>query len=218
MAAGRVAGRKLHWMETGPYQRALLHRGVTTKVDAEDEKVPVLQQAMEYAGAVGMMVMDELAYVHKQGETGMGMAMNGIEREVTRVEDRVSEHETLIEEVQGDIGNLIAGAQTSANIEDALRIEVTGLRHLVSQLLRWVTALEGRQEHPIEVEDDSDEEEAEESSEDKAPVPVPAPGMVYQLVPIEDLEEEEEEVEDSEIEEGLAIEITALDPAPAYSE
>ena len=53
-------------------------------------------------------------------------------------------------------------------------------------------------------------------SEDGVPVPVPAPGMVYQLVPIEDLEEEEEEVEDSDIEEGLAIEIAALDPAPPY--
>jgi len=93
---------------------------------------------------------------------------------------------------------------------------VTGLHHLVSQLLRRVTALEGRQEHPIEVED-LDEEEAEESLEDEAPVLVPAPGMVYQLVPIEDLEESEE-VEDSEIEEGLAIEIAAMDPAPAYSE
>ena len=89
----------------------------------------------------------------------------------------------------------------------------------MSQLLRRVTALEGRQEHPIEVEDDSDEEEEEVGSEGEAPVPVPAPGMVYQLVPIEDLEESEEseEVEDSEIEEGLAIEIAALDPAPAYT-
>jgi len=174
MASGRVARRKLDRLATGPYQRALLRRGVTTKVDTEDERVPVLQQAMEYAGAVGTMVMDELAYVHENTERGMGTAMNGIEREVTRVEDRVSEHETLIEEVQGDVTNLIAGARMSANIEDALRIEVTGLRHLVSQLLRRVTALEGRQEHPIEVEDDS---EAEESSEDEAPVPVPAPGI-----------------------------------------
>jgi len=205
-------------LDTGPYQRALLRRGVTKKVDVEDERIPVLQQAMEYTGAVGTMVMDEVAYVHERTEAGMGTAMNGIEREVTRVEDRVSEHETLIEEVQGDVTNLIAGARTSANIEDALRIEVTGLRHLVSQLLRRVTALEGRQEHPIEVEDDSDEEEAEESSEDEAPVPVPAPGMVYQLVPIEDLGEESEEVEDSEVEEGLAIEIAAMDPAPAYTE
>jgi len=37
------------------------------------------------------------------------------------------------------------------------------------------------------------------------------------LVPIEDLAGEEEE-EDSEIEEGLTIEIAALDPAPAYTE
>jgi len=217
MASSRVARRKLDRLATGPYQRALLRRGVTTKVDVEDEQEPVLQKAMEYAGAVGTMVMDELAYVHERTEAGMGTAMNGIEQEVTRVEDRVSEHKTLIEEVQGDITNLIAGARTSANIEDALRIEVTGLHHLVSQLLRRVTALEGRQEHPIEVEDDS-EEEAEESLEDEAPVPVPAPGMVYQLVPIEDLEEEEEEIEDSEIEEDLAIEIAALDLAPAYSE
>jgi len=216
MASGRVARRKLDQLETGPYQHALLRRGVTTKVDTEDERRPVLQQAMEYAGVVGTMVMDELAYIHERGETGMGMAMNGIEREVTRVEDQVSEHETLIEEVQGDVTNLIAGARTSANIEDALRIEVTGLCRLVSQLLHWVTALEGRQEHPIEVDDNS--EEAEESLEDEEdPVPVPAPGMVYQLVPIEDLGEEEEEVEDSEIEEGLAIEIAALDPALAYS-
>ena len=81
---------------------------------------------------------------------------------------------------------------------------------MVSQLLRRVTALEGCQEHPIEVEDDSDEEE--DSGSDEAPVPVLAPGVVYQLVLIEDLEEEEEET-DSEIEEELAIEIAAMDPA-----
>jgi len=202
------------------------------EVDVEDERNPVLQQAMEYSGAVGSMVMDELAYVHERTETGLGMAMNRIEREVTRVEETVNEHSTLIKEVQGDVGNLIAGAHMSANIEDALRIEVTGLRHLVSQLLRRVTALEGRQEHPIEVEDSSEGDDEDEDDdgvdldevfrvvpreEDLAPVPVPAPGMVYQLVPIEDLAGEEEE-EDSEIEEGLAIEIAALDPALAYSE
>ena len=118
----------------------------------------------------------------------------------------------------------------------------TGLRHLVSQLLRRVTALEGRQEHPIEVEDNSDdeaeessedealgpvpapgmvyqfvpiadlEEEAEESSADEAPVPVPVPGMVYQLVPIEDLEEEEE-VEDSEVEDSEVEEGLAIEIA-----
>ena len=56
----------------------------------------------------------------------------------------------------------------------------------------------------------------EESSEEEVPVLVPAPGMVYQLVPIKDLGDEEEE--DSEIEEELAMEIAAMDPAPAYTE
>ena len=69
MAASRVLRRKLNRLETGPYQCALLRRGVTKKVDVEDERVPVLQQAMEYAGAVGMMVMDEVAYVHERTET-----------------------------------------------------------------------------------------------------------------------------------------------------
>ena len=213
-ASGRVARRKLDRMETGPYQWALLRRGITTKVDVEDERVPVLQQVMEYAGAVGMMVMDELAYVHERTETGLGMAINGIKWEVMRIDEVVVEHTTLIAEAQGDIENLIARDRGRLNVEDALRMEVTGLRHLVAQLLRRVTALEGRPEHLIEVDDDSEEEE--ESSEDEALVPVPAPGVVYQLVPIEDLEEEEDE--ESEIEEGLAIEIVALDPAPAYSE
>jgi len=142
-ASGRVARRKLDRLETGPYQQALLRCGVTTKVNVEDERSPVLQQAMEYTGAVGTMVMDELAYVHERTEIGMGMAMNRIEREVTRVEEMVVEHSTLITEVQGDVENLIAGAWTSANIKDALRIEVTGLCHLVSQLLRQVTAFTG---------------------------------------------------------------------------
>jgi len=74
MAAGRVSRRKLNRLETGPYQRALLRRGVTKKVDVEDERVPVLQQAMEYAGAVGTMVMDKVAYVHERTEMGMGTA------------------------------------------------------------------------------------------------------------------------------------------------
>ena len=78
-ASSHVTRRKLDWLETGPYQWALLHHGVTTKVNVEDERNPVLQQVMEYTGAVGMMVMDELAYVHERTETGMGMAMNGVE-------------------------------------------------------------------------------------------------------------------------------------------
>jgi len=79
MAAGRVSRRKLNWITTGPYQRALLRQGVSKRVDAEDERVPVLQQVMEYTGSIGTMLLDEVAYVNGQTESGMGRAMNGIE-------------------------------------------------------------------------------------------------------------------------------------------
>jgi len=57
-----------------------------------------LQQALEYAGAVGTMLLDEVAYVNGQTESGMGWAMNGIEQEVERVDEVVVEHATLIAE------------------------------------------------------------------------------------------------------------------------
>ena len=40
--------------------------------------------------------MDKLAYVHERMESGMGHAINGIEREVTRVDEAVVEHTTLM--------------------------------------------------------------------------------------------------------------------------
>jgi len=178
MAADRVSRRKLNWITTGPYQRALLQRGVSKRVDPEDERVPVLQQAMEYAGSVGTMLLDEVAYVNGQTESGMGRAMNGIEREVERVDEAVVEHTTLIAEAQGDIETLIAKARRKDH-------EIDHLRELVDELLNRVTALEGRQDNPIEIPD--------------SPVPLPVWIHIddtHRLVPIEEV------VPDSEGEEG----------------
>jgi len=83
--------------------------------------------------------------------------MNGIKREVTRVDEVVVEHTTLIAEVQSDVENIIARDRRRITVKDALQTQVTGLRHLVSQLLRRVTALEGWEEHLIEVDDDSED-------------------------------------------------------------
>jgi len=146
MAAGWVSRRKLTRITTGPYQRALLHQGVSKRVDVEDEHVPVLQQVMEYAGAVGMMLLDEVSYVNGQTESGMGQAMNRIKQEVERVDEAVVEHTTLIAEAQGDIEILI----TEAHRKDH---EIDHLRGLVDELLNWVMALEGHQDNPIEIPD-----------------------------------------------------------------
>ena len=168
---------------TGPYQRALLHRGVSKRFDVEDERIPVLQQAMEYAGAVGTMLLNEVAYVNGQTESGMGRAMNRIEREVERVDEVVVEHTTLITEAQGDIEMLISEARRKDH-------KIDRLRELVDELLNRVTALEGHQDNPIEIPD--------------SPAPLPVRIQIddtHRLVPIEEL------VPDSEGEEEQGVDL-----------
>ena len=62
---------------------------MSKRVNVEDERVPILKQLMEYVGAVGTMLLDEIAYVNGRTKSGMGRAMNGIEREVDQVDEVV---------------------------------------------------------------------------------------------------------------------------------
>ena len=168
-AAGHVSRRKLNRLVCGPYQRALLRRGVSKRVDVEDERIPIPQQLMEYAGAVGMMLIDKITYVNGQVEAGMGRAMNRIEREVTRLDESLGEQTTLVAEAQGDIETLIADARRKTATIDRLE-------RLVDELLERVTVLEGRQDNPIEIPDSS--------------TPLPIRIVIddaHRLVPIEEL-------------------------------
>jgi len=70
-AVGWVLRQKLKWLETGPYQCALLSRGVTKKRDVKDEDQLVLNQAMEYARAVGTMLLALGARGHLLSGYGM---------------------------------------------------------------------------------------------------------------------------------------------------
>ena len=183
MAVGCVSRRKLNRIVTGPYQRALLQRGVSKRVDVEDERVPVLKQAMEYAGAVGTMLLDEVAYINRQTASGLGRGMMEIEREVEQVDEAVVEHTTLVAEAQGDIETLIADTRRKTATIDRLE-------RLVNELLARVMVLEGRQDNPIEIPD--------------SPAPLPIRIVVddaHRLVPIKEL------VPDSEgEEEGVDLE------------
>ena len=149
----------------------------------EDERIPILHQSMEYARAVGMMLLDEIAYVNGHTESGMGRAMTRIEQEVDRVDEAVIEHTTLVAEAQGDIETLIADVWRKTEQIDRLQI-------LVDELLTRITVLEGRVDHPIEIPD--------------SPVPLPVRIIVdnaHHLVPIEEL------VLDSEGEEELGVDL-----------
>jgi len=98
------------------------------------------------------------------------------------VDEAVVEHTTLITEAQGDIETLIAAVRRRDGEVAVLQRQITGLCHLVDQLLTWVTVLEGRRDSPIELPD--------------SPMALPVwilPPAEYRLVPIKDLGEEEED-------------------------
>ena len=62
---GHVSWHKLKWLVLGPYQKALLCQGILRwNAHNEVENDEVLM-GMEYAGAVGTMVINELAKVNE---------------------------------------------------------------------------------------------------------------------------------------------------------
>jgi len=66
-AVGRVSRRQLDRLEVGPYQKALLKRGLS-KRDKEEEEASSsdVHQAMEYATLVGTMLVDDLVSVNER--------------------------------------------------------------------------------------------------------------------------------------------------------
>jgi len=60
-----VSRRQLDRLEVGPYQKALLKRGLSKREEEEEESSDV-RQAMEYSAAVGTMLVDDLASVNER--------------------------------------------------------------------------------------------------------------------------------------------------------
>ena len=66
LAQKRVACRRLERLELNKNRRALLARGVSCMMDIKDGKNGVIKACVGYAGAVGVMVIDEMADVNEQ--------------------------------------------------------------------------------------------------------------------------------------------------------
>ena len=64
--AGWVSRRKLDRLVLGPYQRAVLRRGINRQLEHDEVENPDILMGMEYAESVGTMVIDELAEVNKR--------------------------------------------------------------------------------------------------------------------------------------------------------
>ena len=89
LAATRVGCHQLSRLEISPYQEALLARGVRCRHQgqAPDGR---MEQAMGYSGAIGMMLMDEMAGICGRAEvrfTGIQTDIGKLEMELLKAQD-----------------------------------------------------------------------------------------------------------------------------------
>ena len=66
LAQKRVACRCLDRLELNKNRRALLARGVSCMMDVKDEKNDIVEACVGYSGAIGVMVIDEMADVNER--------------------------------------------------------------------------------------------------------------------------------------------------------
>ena len=126
-AAGRVARRKLERLTLHQYQGALLKRGVYKRRSVVEEPKPLLDESMEYAGAVGTMVLDVVSYVDQSLTSRIDEVIAKVE-EVDDfkmdVDQRVEEVKALVELVDEQMKDLSVRQDTSEWRLSEMRIEV----------------------------------------------------------------------------------------------
>ena len=71
-AISRVARRKLSHHHLDLYQRTAFRRGIVRHNTGEEERDPVLETAMEYAGALGVIIFDESCRLRDLTEAQIG--------------------------------------------------------------------------------------------------------------------------------------------------
>ena len=148
--AGRISRRKLDRLVLGPYQRAVLRRGVHRRSEFDEVVDPDVLMGMEYAGSVGTMVIDEVAEINERTSN----AVDALQDKVSRLEAQVA---SLLDERHSFRRE--AASLKAANSECILQMaelmtEVRGIRV-------FQTALQHGPSNPIMIEDD--EEKVEDS-------------------------------------------------------
>ena len=195
LAASRVGHCQLSRLEISPYQEGLLARGIRRQ---HWGKIPNrrMEQAMGYTGAMGMMLMDEIAGVCEWAEgrfTGIRTDIGKVETELekacdwsARVQNKINGLEVLVRQLEG--------SQRMMRLEmDEMIGNMNGLLELNRQMIQSIHQLRTSQVHgqdnPIVIDDNPSVEDILDTA------PVPVPGLAeHRLVPIKELSES---VEDS---------------------
>ena len=201
LAATHVSHCQLSRLEISPYQEALLARGVRCqhRGQAPDGR---MEQVMGYTGAIGTMLMDEMAGICGRTEgrfTGIRTDIGKLETELLKAQDWSARVQDQIDGLETPVHWLEASRRAMREDMDKMTRNMNGLLELNWQMIRDILQLRmsvvhGR-DNPIDVVDSSEEDVV-----DTALVPVPQP-LVHTLVPISELTESREGSEEEEEEE-----------------
>ena len=154
---------------------------------------------MGYSGAVGTMLMDEMAGICGRAEerfTSIRTDIGKLETELSKARDWSAKVQDHIEGLETHVRRLEASRRAMREDMDEMTRNMNGLLELNRQMIRDILQLRMSVVHNwnnlIEVDASSEEDVL-----DTAPVPVPQP-VVHALVPISELMESREGSEEEE--------------------
>ena len=157
---------------------------------------------MGYTGAVGTMLMDEMAGVCGRAEerfTGIRTDISKLEMELSKARDWSARAQDQIDGLETHVRRLEASKRVMREEMDEMMRNMNRLlelnQQMISSILQLRMGLVHGRDNPIVVDDSS-----EEGVVDTAPVPIPQP-VVHTLVPISELTESREGSEEEEGEE-----------------
>ena len=189
-------------LDTSPYQRELLERGLNRQARGEypDRR---MEQGMGYSAAIGTVLMDELAGVcerNKERFTGIRTDLSKVEEEIGRARDWSTRVQEQVDGLDMHVRRLEASRWV---MREDIRDLTNGMYLLVElnqRLMGDLCQLRASQVHgrgnPIMID------EPEDDVLDLAPVHVPPP-IQHQLVLIDELNESVEDSEEGERVESL---------------
>ena len=201
LAATCVGRHQLSRLEISPYQEALLARGVRCwhRGQAPDGR---MEQAMGYTGAVGTMLMDEMAGICGRAEerfTGIRTDISKLETELLKAQDWSTRAQDQIDGLETHVHRLEVSKRAMREDMDEMMRNMNRLLELNQQMIQDILQLRMSvvhgQDNPIKLDNSSEEDVV-----DTAPVLVPQP-VVHTLVPISVLMESREGSEEEEEEE-----------------
>ena len=169
--AGRISCCKLERLVLGPYQMAVLYRGVLQGADRDEVENADVLMGMEYAGAVGMMVIDELVEVNgrvSQAVDVLKVKGEMLERDQEDTNKRLEVVKERIRELEDRVSSLEAECHAWVQERSSCRaatsecvLQMAELMTEVHTICLFQTTLQHGPGNPIVVEDDEVVEDLE---------------------------------------------------------